>query len=131
MNTLTSQLNLQTRVVILGVMVVFLTSLISLHNNKSTSSIVRAPSSQSEQSQRDMEERAPSATAPQAAAAVVTYKITDGYAEYTGQGATKIMASEQARSACIMQKVSAYENRYGVTPDADTTDLFIDACINR
>lgn len=63
--------------------------------------------------------------------ATVSYKITDGYGEYTGHGATKIQASSHAREACIMQKIAAYENRFGVTPDADTADMFIDACINR
>lgn len=63
--------------------------------------------------------------------AQVSYKFTDGYGEYSGHGATKIEASSQAREACIMKKVAAYENRFGVTPDADTADLYIDACINR
>lgn len=61
----------------------------------------------------------------------VSYKITDGYGEYTGHGSTQIQAASHAREACIMQKITAYENRFGVTPDADTADMFIDACINR
>ena len=61
----------------------------------------------------------------------VSYKITDGYGEYSGYGATKNQAAGNARTACIMQKVAAYENRFGVTPDEDTADMFIDACINR
>lgn len=62
---------------------------------------------------------------------MVTYKITDGYGEYTGTAENKIKASAVARESCIMEKVLAYESRHGVTPDADTTDLFIDACINK
>jgi len=61
-----------------------------------------------------------------------TYKITDGYGTYVGHGATKLQAREQAWEGCVAQKVLAYESRNGgQTPDADTADLFIDACINR
>jgi hypothetical protein len=63
--------------------------------------------------------------------AQASYQIEDGYGQYTGYGKTKLQAAGQAREACIMQKVIAYEGRHGVTPDEDTADLFIDACINR
>jgi hypothetical protein len=59
------------------------------------------------------------------------YKIDDGYGSYVGQGKTKIQAASGAREACIMAKVNQYEYRHGVTPDADTADLFIDSCINK
>ena len=62
----------------------------------------------------------------------VTYKITDGYGTYTGRASTKIHAAEIARTDCIMNKVAMYESRNGgVTPDADTVDLFIDSCLNK
>ncbi len=59
------------------------------------------------------------------------YTINDGYGEYRGQGKTKIQAQSGAREACVISKVAAYESRFGVTPDADTADLMIDACINK
>jgi hypothetical protein len=79
----------------------------------------------------DSEEKAIRDFSSEAPAKTQTYKITDGYGEYVGQGKTKLQASSNAREACIMQKVMAYESRHGTTPDADTADLFIDACINR
>ncbi|MEQ1665602.1 MAG: hypothetical protein ABL927_09530, partial [Bdellovibrionales bacterium] len=61
-----------------------------------------------------------------------SYKIEDGYGVYTGQGKTKLQASEGARAGCVLSKVDAYENKNGgITPDADTVDYFIDACINK
>ncbi len=59
------------------------------------------------------------------------YKITDGYGEYGGQGHTKIEAQSQARESCITSKINSYESKHGVTPDADTADMMIDACINK
>jgi hypothetical protein len=60
-----------------------------------------------------------------------SYEISDGYGKYTGRGSDKKQALGHAREACVMQKVIAYENRHGSTPDADTTDDYFDACINR
>lgn len=61
-----------------------------------------------------------------------SYKIEDGYGVYTGQGKTKLQASEGARTGCVLSKVAAYENKNGgITPDTDTVDYFIDACINK
>lgn len=59
------------------------------------------------------------------------YKINDGYGEYAGQGKTKLQAQSGAREACVMAKVAAFESRFGSTPDADTADRMIDACINK
>lgn len=67
----------------------------------------------------------------QAAPQAVTYKINDGYGEYVGVGSTRLQASEQAREACIMRKVEAYEMKTGQTPDSDVADMFFDACINK
>jgi hypothetical protein len=60
-----------------------------------------------------------------------TYKFTDGYGTYAGQGSTKLEAHSQAWESCVSNKVAQYESRHGQTPDADTADLFIDACINK
>lgn len=44
----------------------------------------------------------------------------------------KIAAQSMARTNCVMDKVTMYENDHGgLTPDEDTVDLFFDACINR
>jgi len=60
-----------------------------------------------------------------------TYKFQDGYGTYSGQGSNKIEAQSDAREKCINNQVAGYEARHGVTPDADTADLMIDACINK
>jgi hypothetical protein len=60
-----------------------------------------------------------------------TYKFQDGYGLYVGQGKTKIEAQSQAREKCVQNQVMAYEARHGFTPDPDTADLMIDACINK
>ncbi len=60
-----------------------------------------------------------------------TYKFQDGYGTYVGQGKTKIEAQSQAREKCVQNQVLAYEARHGFTPDADTADMMIDACINK
>lgn len=63
---------------------------------------------------------------------IQTYTIKDGYGQYDGQGRTKIEAESDAREKCAESQFSAYENRHnGQTPDADTADLMIDACINK
>jgi hypothetical protein len=67
----------------------------------------------------------------QSPASTQTYKITDGYGTYVGHGETSLKAREQAWEGCVASKVLQYEARFGATPDADTADLFIDACINR
>jgi hypothetical protein len=74
---------------------------------------------------------APQNESRELAAHTEVYKITDGYGEYAGQGSTKIQAQSGAREACVMAKITAYESRFGVTPDPDTADLMIDACINK
>ena len=63
---------------------------------------------------------------------VQTYTIQDGYGKYVGQGNTKIQAESNAREKCAQSQFVAYEDRHaGGTPDADTADLMIDACINK
>ncbi|OFZ18120.1 MAG: hypothetical protein A2Z20_06125 [Bdellovibrionales bacterium RBG_16_40_8] len=65
------------------------------------------------------------------AAPIMSYQIVDADGQYTGHGSTKIEASSEARAACVMRKVEAYERARGVTPDPDRVDDFFDACINR
>ena len=63
---------------------------------------------------------------------IQTYTIQDGYGKYVGQGNTKIEAESDAREKCAQSQFVAYEDRHaGTTPDADTADLMIDACINK
>lgn len=63
---------------------------------------------------------------------IQSYTIRDGYGTYVGHGPSKIAAASDARTQCVHHLEVAYEDGHqGTTPDPDTADLMIDACINK